>query len=192
MLYVAHNISYWINFGTLIGAVRHQGIIPWDNDADVSMTDSEAQKFLKLKPLLTQLGYQVNKRCFGYMILSQNAHLDIFLMKKRDGQYIFARRRPRNTFTGHDGKKVHFTEDELFPLKEYAFGSFMVWGPNKPHRFLDHLYKDWSTTAKFRVSTNTYASNVLILTDKEKVPAEPLGPLQDRVKELLSDKSIEE
>ncbi|KAK3715039.1 hypothetical protein QZH41_002682 [Actinostola sp. cb2023] len=33
-----HNIEYWITSGTLLGAARHQGFIPWDEDADIQMT----------------------------------------------------------------------------------------------------------------------------------------------------------
>lgn len=96
-------IKYFVYCGTLLGAVRHQGFIPWDDDVDVAMSREDFNKFVKEAPPLFKNPYFLqtaltDKRFFfGYarlrnslttgLILSQatsdynnGIYIDIFVL----------------------------------------------------------------------------------------------------------------
>lgn len=52
-----HKIQYWLDYGSLIGAVRHHGFIPWDGDVDIGI---QRKDFNKLKQIvLKELPYDI-------------------------------------------------------------------------------------------------------------------------------------
>ncbi len=56
-LFKEHEIIHWLHFGTLLGAVRNNKIIPWDSDGDIGVLAVDKNRVLNLKNRILDDGY---------------------------------------------------------------------------------------------------------------------------------------
>ncbi len=58
-LFHKNNIEYIILFGTLLGSIRHNGIIPWDTDIDIGVYDESFKSIMDLKDKFNDKSYNI-------------------------------------------------------------------------------------------------------------------------------------
>lgn len=141
MVFAKHQIPYWLDGGSLLGAVRHGGVIPWDDDGDIEVFAGDFSKIVALKEELAEHGLVLHvdmRRCaVARLQIRKPVHIDIFevMWIKRGRICHLARRKCRKIW-----KHNFFLRSELFPLQRMAFGPIMVNAPRLPLGYLKRLY----------------------------------------------------
>lgn len=98
-----HDLRYYLVGGTLLGAVRHQGFIPWDDDIDVAMPREDYDSFAKIAP------QELNSQYF-YQSPDTDPHYFLTYAKvRKNGTEVYEERFENSRF--HKGIFI-----DIFPL----------------------------------------------------------------------------
>lgn len=139
-----HGIEYSISCGTLLGAVRNRGLIPWDNDIDLIIAEKDQEKIINLKNVFDQNCIDVVYKDHIWRLSSKNmsnVYIDLFPYTEiSPGKFDHTDKHNRSRFS-----KEYLYYDDLFPIKrEYQFGPLLLPGPNQGIKFLERMYgKKW-------------------------------------------------
>ena len=115
-------INYWIKDGTLLGAVRHKGFVPWDDDVDLAMTRRDYIQFVdKAVPCLPEdIFFQTNETDAFY------PRRRSVTAKLRDRYSDYYEIRERKKLKWHMGLQVDISITDHFP------GPLSKWFYNLP------------------------------------------------------------
>ena len=136
MILNKYGIEWVATDGTLLGAIRDGGFIPWDDDIDIAIKKTSFNLLKHLEFIITKANTYKLVRVGKYAKLKyDDLWIDIFLL---DDEWGF----PQNHF-----KNLSFREGEVYPIRKVMFGDIEINIPHKSEEYLHRILPEWDKYA---------------------------------------------
>ena len=175
-LFLKHNIKYFIDGGTLLGAEREKGIISHDDDIDIGVMSKHWYKLPNILKELADEKYKIHYQIEDYLIkvfvpgmwlkeketnrIIATPTIDIFKWKKSNGKIEL-----ESLIQRRDFKNCYYNVEEMFPLKIYQLNNLCLWGAKNSKPYLFRYYGNDCLTIKKRYIRDE--KNALLKNDVE-------------------------
>ena len=136
------NINYFIICGTLLGAVRHGGLMSHDDDIDIGILDNDLDKLFSIEKDLNNIDIYIKPiDIFGYKLIDKKNTLwiDVFIFHNNNDDIYKYKYDEACKYWPNEW----FYNDELYPLKKIIFNDILFNCPNNPNKYLDRAFKNW-------------------------------------------------